>query len=162
MELGLLFQKLYVRHPEHKHQKAEEQRTNGQALAREYARTTLEGISTTHLYRFYLELALKINLFYYAITGAILSFCFAHTNEPLIRLSLLLPFVMSLAFGVSFVYCASLASHTREALFCIRDTLNLQTVPEVQVLIVFLRIFALLFFLVTATLAWLILGHFLN
>lgn len=35
------------------------------------------------LYRTYLDLALKLNLFYYAITGAIVSFYFAHPEDPL-------------------------------------------------------------------------------
>ena len=109
------------------------------------------------LYRSYLELVLKVNLFYYAITGAIVSFYFAHASDPLVRFSLLLPLVMSVAFAGFFIYGAILSRHTRTEIFNIRDALGLQTAPEVQVLVVFLWIFATIFALVAATLLWLVL-----
>lgn len=109
------------------------------------------------LYRSYLELVLKLNLFYYAITGAILSFYFAHTEEPLVRFSLALPLVMSAAFSGFFIYGAILSRHSREEIFKIRDALGFHTAPEVKVLIVFLWIFAAIFMMVAATLMWLVL-----
>ncbi|MEK6589924.1 MAG: hypothetical protein AABZ11_04520 [Nitrospinota bacterium] len=109
------------------------------------------------LYRSYLELVLKINLFYYAITGAIVSFYFAHESESLVRFSLVLPLVMSVAFSGFFVYGAILSRHTRTEIFKIRDALGFQTAPEVRVLIVFLWIFAVIFALVAAMLLWLVL-----
>jgi hypothetical protein len=109
------------------------------------------------LYRSYLELVLKVNLFYYAITGAIVSFYFAHPGEPLVRFSLILPLVMSVAFSGFFIYGAVLSRHSRTEIFNIRDALKLQTAPEVNVLIVFLYIFAVVFALVAATLLWLVL-----
>jgi hypothetical protein len=48
------------------------------------------------LYKGYLELIVKINVFYYAITGAILSFFFSNQNH-LTKFSLLLPLFMSIA-----------------------------------------------------------------
>ncbi len=109
-----------------------------------------------NLYRSYLELVLKVNLFYYAITGAIVSFYFAHPSEPLVRLSLVLPLFMSLAFSGFFIYGAILSRHTRTEIFNIREALKLQTAPEVNVLIVFLWIFATLFALVALGLLWLL------
>ena len=110
-----------------------------------------------NLYRSYLELVLKVNLFYYAITGAIVSFYFAHPGEPLVRFSLVLPLFMSVAFAGFFIYGAILSRHTRTEIFNIREALKLQTAPEVNVLIVFLWIFAVVFALVAAALLWLIL-----
>lgn len=109
------------------------------------------------LYRSYLELVLKVNLFYYAITGAIVSFYFTHAGDPLVRFALVLPLVMSTAFSGFFIYGAILARHTRAEIFKIRDALHLQTAPEVQVLIVFLWIFAIIFALVALALFWLVL-----
>ena len=108
------------------------------------------------LYRSYLELVLKVNLFYYAITGAIVSFYFAHAADSLIRFALVLPLVMSVAFSGFFIYGAILSRHTRMEIFKIRDALGFHTAPEVRVLIVFLWIFAVIFALVAATLLWLI------
>ena len=108
------------------------------------------------LYRSYLELALKVNLFYYAITGAILSFYFSHPQETPLKYALAFPLLMSIALGVFFLYGASLAKVTRKELFNIRDALKLRSAPEVNVLITFLRIFAVLFFLVALSLLWLL------
>lgn len=73
------------------------------------------------LYRTYLDLALKLNLFYYAITGAIVSFYFAHPEDPLTKFSLVLPTVMSAAFSAFFYYGAILSRNTRTEIFRIRD-----------------------------------------
>jgi hypothetical protein len=110
-----------------------------------------------NLTRSYLELALKLNLFYYAITGAILSFYFTHPEEPLIRFSLALPVLMSVAFSGLFVYGAWISRYTRDEIFRIRDSLRLQVAPEVRVLAVFLYILAAIFFFVAVALAWMIL-----
>lgn len=109
------------------------------------------------LYRSYLELVLKVNLFYYAITGAIVSFYFAHASDPLVRFALVLPLVMSAAFSGFFIFGAILSRHTRTEIFKIRDALGFHTAPEVQVLIVFLWIFAVIFAFVAAALLWLVL-----
>jgi hypothetical protein len=109
------------------------------------------------LYRTYLDLALKLNLFYYAITGAIVSFYFAHPEDPLIKFSLVLPTVMSAAFSAFFTYGAILSRNTRTEIFRIRDHFGFETAPEVMVLIVFLSIFAVIFFVVALALLYLLL-----
>lgn len=106
------------------------------------------------LYRGYLELVVKINVFYYAITGAILSFFFSHADDPLIKWSLLLPLVMSVALGIFFVVGARLAQVPREETFKIRDALGLIAAPEIGVLILLLYVFATLTFMVSAGLLW--------
>jgi len=58
------------------------------------------------LYKHYLELVLKFNVFYYAATGAILSYFFSKTDVPLIKYSLLFPIIMSLGFAILFIYGA--------------------------------------------------------
>jgi len=93
------------------------------------------------LYKFYLDLAVKVNVFYYAITGAILTYYFQHAGDNITRFALLLPIVFSLTIGGIFFYGAKLLSVTRKELFAIRDMLALETAPEIGVLAVFLRSF---------------------
>ena len=101
------------------------------------------------LYKHYLDLALKFNMFYYAVTGAILSFYFSQADVSLIRFSLIFPVLMSIGFGFFFIYAANLIKVVREELFAIRDNLGLHTSPEVKVLAVLLRLSAALFLFVS-------------
>jgi hypothetical protein len=103
------------------------------------------------LYKFYLDISLKLNVFFYLITGGILTFYFANSSEPLIRYSLLLPIILSVAFGGVFIYGSILMSVIRRDIFQIRDNLNLDVAPDVRVLSVLLRVFAIIFFVVAAS-----------
>ena len=51
------------------------------------------------LYKSHMELVVKLMTFYYAVTGAIVSFYLAHPEIPLIRWSLALPFIFSVGLG---------------------------------------------------------------
>ena len=93
------------------------------------------------LYKFYLDLTIKITAFYYAVTGAIIAYVFQNSANGLAVYGLLLPIAFSVAVGALFFYGASLLSVIRTELFSIRDQLELETAPEVMVLIVFLRSF---------------------
>jgi hypothetical protein len=108
------------------------------------------------LYKFYLDIALKMNVFFYLITGGILSFYLANSNERLLKYSFLLPIILSIAFGVVFIYGSILMSVIREDIFRIRDRLNLEAAPDVRVLSVILRVFAGVFFIVAASMIMLI------
>lgn len=107
------------------------------------------------LYKHYLELTLKFNVFYYAVTGAILSFYFSQSDINLIRFALLLPIVMSIGFGIFFFYGAKLMAIVRVELFEIRDALEFYSAPDVNVLSFLLRLSALLFFVVAFCLLFL-------
>ncbi len=48
------------------------------------------------LYKQYLDLVIKFNVFYYAITGAFLSYYFSHLSSDLVRWSLVFPMIMSM------------------------------------------------------------------
>jgi hypothetical protein len=109
------------------------------------------------LYKNYLELVLKFNVFYYAGTGAILSFFFSKTDVSLIKFSLLFPVMMSLAFGFVFLYGAKALRITRQDVFDIRDKLGLETAPELNVLAMLLLLSALLMFGVAGVMMWLFL-----
>ncbi|MFL6212083.1 MAG: hypothetical protein ACJ74W_24770 [Pyrinomonadaceae bacterium] len=71
----------------------------------------------TDLYKHYLELILKFNAFYYAVTGAIISFYFTKSDIPLIKYALLFPILMSVVFGVLFGFAVLLNHITRLDIF---------------------------------------------
>jgi hypothetical protein len=96
------------------------------------------------LYKEYLNLLLKFNAFYYAATGAMLSYYFSKPEIPWMRFSLLFPVLMSGAFAFLFLYGASQSDWTRQEIFAIRDDLGLRTAPEYAVLKVFLWLSAFL------------------
>ena len=96
------------------------------------------------LYKHYLKLAIELNVFYYAITGAIVSYYLAHESLPLMRRALLLPFGMSLMFSGLLFYGAYLNLESRREMFRIQQALGLKVVPEFIVLTAFLSVLALL------------------
>ena len=95
-----------------------------------------------------MDLVIKFNVFYYAVTGAIISFYFANPSVPNIKYSLLFPITISVAFTAFFLYGAYLMKYLRNEVFTIRDTLELNTAPDVGVLSVLLSIFSVVFILV--------------
>ena len=99
------------------------------------------------LYKYYLDMVIKLNAFYYAITGGILTFYFSHTTLPNLRFALVLPIAMSLGFGGLFVHGIKLLEITRTEVFAIRDALRLMSAPEFRVLSLLLGISAAIFFL---------------
>jgi hypothetical protein len=109
------------------------------------------------LYKHYLELALKFNVFYYAATGAILSYYFSKTDVPMIKYSLLFPVIMSLGFAILFIYGALALRITRQDVFDLRDKLGFETAPELNVLSILLFISASLMIGVAVIILWLFL-----
>jgi ABC-type multidrug transport system permease subunit len=108
------------------------------------------------LYKFYMELVIKFNIFYYAVTGGIISFYFANNTIPNIKYSLLLPILMSICFAGFFIYGAILMKHLRREVFEIRDKLTLTVAPDVSVLSVLLYIFSAIYIIISISLGCLI------
>jgi hypothetical protein len=108
------------------------------------------------VYKHHLKLAIELNVFYYAITGALLSYYFAHATEQLMRWSLLLPLVMSALFACLFVYGGIQQNVTRTDVFQIRDALGFKVAPETLVLSILLYILAALMIVVGCALAYLV------
>ena len=100
------------------------------------------------LYKKYLELVLKFNIFYYAATGALISYYFSKSDIALMKYALLLPVLMSLGFAALFFYGAWAQAVSREEIFNLRDALGLETAPETRVLQVLLCISAFLMLVV--------------
>jgi hypothetical protein len=94
------------------------------------------------LYKFYLDLTVKVVVFYYAVTGGILSFVFTRRDVLIAKWAVALPCILSLALALLFLYGAKLLDVTREDVFHLRDRLGLETAPELAVLQVMLRLFA--------------------
>jgi len=105
------------------------------------------------LFKHYLKLTIEVNVFYYAITGALLSYYFGHRSEESIRFALVLPLLMSVMFGCFFIYGAILNRTSRIEMFRVRDALGLQVAPEFAVLGWFLAISAVLMLAVASALA---------
>jgi hypothetical protein len=93
---------------------------------------------------------LKFNIFYYAVTGAVLSFYFSNTADLGVPRHLLLvfPVLMSFGFGGFFIYAASLVKVTREDIMALGDALGFLTFPEIRVLAILLRLSGVMFILV--------------
>jgi hypothetical protein len=111
------------------------------------------------LYKHYLELLIKFNLFYYAITGAILSFYFSNHTVTFIQYLLIFPFIMSFAFSIFFFYASEKAKNSRKEVVDIAILLELKTFPELNVLVILLKLFASLFMLTSFLLLTLIVFH---
>lgn len=108
------------------------------------------------LYRGYLDVALKMNGYYYAVTGAIVSYCLAHQDDSFMRWSLLLPLVMSVALAVFFALGGRAALVQRNETFSLGKKLGFEVVPEIGFLTFLLWISAVMTILVSLGLAWLI------
>lgn len=122
--------------------------TNRELLWHQYSQNV-------ELFKYYLKLVVEFNVFFYGITGAVVSYYLAHASEHYMRHALLLPFAMSALFAGFFIYGAILVPHLRREVFAIRDKLGLQASPDLNVLTVFLGISATLMLAVFAGLGFL-------
>lgn len=95
----------------------------------------------------YLDLVIKINTFYYAITGAVVSFYFLHIGDkPFVKWSLVLPIAMTIALSVFYWKSANAAQISQRNLDSISQELEFKVGSVVAgVLAYLLRIFFWLF-----------------
>lgn len=107
------------------------------------------------LYQFYLELTLKVNAAFYAISGAIATYTLTHPADGAARAALLVPAVLGLGLASVAIYGAIIQRHTRDELVSIRDQLELETIPEIKILSCLLWVSAFGFLAVSAGLIWL-------
>ncbi|MEM6190477.1 hypothetical protein [Shewanella scandinavica] len=95
-----------------------------------------------NLYKFYLEIIIKVNIFHFAISGAIFSFYFANRAMSGMVWSLALPALISISLALLFTFGIYANRVSRMDLFDLRDQLGLKVAPELLVLSVLLGIFA--------------------
>lgn len=107
------------------------------------------------LYQFYLELTLKVNAAFYAISGAIATYTLTHPVDGATRSALLVPAVLGLGLASVAIYGAKIQRHTRDELVSIRDQLELETIPEIKILSWLLCVSAVGFLAVSGGLVWL-------
>jgi hypothetical protein len=86
------------------------------------------------LYKFYFAFALKLLIFHYAVTGAILSFYFSQPNIGLMRFALMFPALMSIAFAVLAFYGSCCVTSLRNEIISVAGTLKLKATPDVRFL----------------------------
>lgn len=110
------------------------------------------------LYKHYLELVLKVNIAFYAICGAIVTYVLAHRGDGVAHSGLFVPLVLGLGLTTIFVFGAFALRATREEMLSIRDELELKTIPEVRVLSLLLWVSSLGFLVVSLGVAVLWLG----
>ena len=107
------------------------------------------------LHRSYLDIAIKLNMFYYAITGAILSFYFTHNNIPMAKYTLGLPILLSIGLSILFLWSAILANNLRSHIRTSAGELGLNAYPEGIVLVLICAIFGAVLVVVSIALVWL-------
>lgn len=98
----------------------------------------------TDLLKFYLDLVVKANTFHYAVTGAIVSYCLAHSSEPLVRLALWLPVLMSIGNCWLFAFGAKQSVWVTQELRNIGQALGYKVIPDARVLTAALAVAAIL------------------
>jgi|SRR2546423_6156786 len=94
------------------------------------------------LYKFYIETAVKINVFYYAITGGIVTFCFAQHQVAYTKWALLLPALMSVGLAVVFGWSVPFATTLRDENYKLAAKLGIESPHEFGPLVFILCIFA--------------------
>jgi hypothetical protein len=97
------------------------------------------------LYKHYTELIVQINIFFYGITGAILTFLFANPNEKSLKYSLLLPIGLSLLLVGICIYGARLWVPFQNGIYRLCRDLELKIWPDVRIFSVALWASGLLF-----------------
>jgi uncharacterized membrane protein YciS (DUF1049 family) len=100
------------------------------------------------LYKYYMDLGLKANLFFYFITGGILGIYFRNPVSRLMKFSLLLPVLMSLAFGGVFIHGGMLWMRVSDVIREIRRELKLKKAPDINLLSLLLFVFGTIFLIV--------------
>ena len=108
------------------------------------------------LYKHYLELTLKLNVFYYAVTGAIVSFYLSRHQPGVLKYVLVLPVVMGLGFALLFIFGGVLNLISRWEVKRLVGALGLMVYPEFWVLSILLWLSATLFSIVAAGLGFLL------
>lgn len=100
------------------------------------------------LYKHYLDLALKFNAFYYAATGAFLSFYLTRPTIGKLKYSLFFMIALSAGIVALFVYGACRNRASRTEIVDITQALRLRVFPELHVLTFLLVLSATLICLV--------------
>lgn len=100
------------------------------------------------LYKYYLDMGLKANLFFYFITGGILGIYLQNPARRMMKFSLLLPVLVSLAFGGVFIHGAFLWMRISDVIKEIRRELKLKRAPDINLMSLLLIVFGTIFLII--------------
>lgn len=112
-------------------------------------------------YRYYINIALQVNVFFYVTTGAVLGFYLNGPEKPSanhhLGLLLLLPILIGVVLGGIFICAAILQRYAANIIKVIRGDLNrggldIKEIPDIPLLAPLLVIFGCIFFLVAGLL----------
>jgi len=98
------------------------------------------------LYKFYFEMVLKFLIFYYAVTGAILSFYLSQPNVGFMRYALTLPIFLSVVFSIFSFSGAYRVGPLRDEILRVTRILGSKLYPDTAFLKYMLNVAGLLFF----------------
>jgi hypothetical protein len=114
-----------------------------------------------NLYQFYLNLGLSAIVFFYLLAGGIIAYLLAHYSDAtnvkiifiniesrMLKLSLLLPILLSAVFGWVFLYGARKWRQVMLTIKNLRMHLDNEKAPDIQILYWFLLVFGNKFFIV--------------
>ena len=109
-------------------------------------------------FRYYLNIALQTNVFFYAITGVILGFYLNKATNEYLVYALLLPILIAGILGGIFIYAADLQRKAADIIEDLRRELRnegsdekrviIKDMPDLELLYILLTIFGRVFFLI--------------
>lgn len=109
----------------------------------------------TDLFKYYLDLVLRTNLAFFAITGAIITFYFKNKEDnKYLKKALLLPLFMSQALAGFYIYSACLWGKVSITVNHLREDLGIERTPDIHILSVLLVLFGVVFLVTGEALAW--------
>ncbi len=92
------------------------------------------------VFQHYLDLVLKFNVFYYAATGAFMSFYLTHGAIFAMRYALVFMAALSLGFAFFFAVASTKVRHIRSEISTMIVRLRLGVLPEMHILTLALRL----------------------
>ena len=108
-------------------------------------------------YKYYLDICLRTNFFFYAITGGVIGFYLRSNNPGTTKYFLLLPILIGTTLSGMFIYGGYLWRKAYINVEVIRrnlkSSLGIELIPDVHLLFLYLLMFGLIFFLVGVSLA---------
>lgn len=109
-------------------------------------------------YRYYLNIALQTNVFFYAITGVVLGFYLNKTTNEYLVYALLLPILIAGILGGVFIYAADLQKKAADTIEDIRREMRneisdekkvtIKEIPHLELLYILLLIFGRVFIII--------------
>lgn len=95
------------------------------------------------LYKFYWDVALKVNSFFYLVTGSVLVYYAGHRSDLCVKFSVLVPAVLGLILFVVFVAGALWVRSFNEVFENLGEKLEFDYWPDVSIFVLFLSLSSL-------------------